>query len=78
MDKTAQPHQYSPSSSHELPMESRAKVEPGSGKHSVHTHFPKDRNCDILTRKRTGTVVPKAENLGDIMTADHKILSEGC
>ena len=30
------------SSSHELPMESRAKVEPGSGKHSVHTHFPKD------------------------------------
>ena len=29
------------SSSHELPMESRARVEPGSGKHSVYTHFPK-------------------------------------
>ena len=29
------------SSSHELPMESRAKVELGSGKHSVYTHFPK-------------------------------------
>ena len=28
-------------SSHELPMEPRAKVEPGSGKHSVHTHFPR-------------------------------------
>ena len=34
------------SSSHELPMESRAKVELGSGKHSVYTHFPKDTNCD--------------------------------
>ena len=33
------------SSSHELPLESRAKVEPGSGKHSVYTHFPKDPNC---------------------------------
>ena len=31
------------SSSHELPMESRAKVERGSGKHSVYTHFPKDQ-----------------------------------
>ena len=40
--------------SHELPMESRAKVEPGSGKHSIETHFPKDRNCDIClkTKKR--------------------------
>ena len=34
-------------SSHELPMEPRAKVEPGSGEHSVYTHFPKDPNCDI-------------------------------
>ena len=70
------------SSSHELPMESRAKVEPGSGKHSVYTHFPKDPNCDIclLTRascrRRSGTVVPTAENFGDLTTADHKILSE--
>ena len=28
-------------SSHELPVEPRAKVEPGSGKHSVYTHYPK-------------------------------------
>ena len=34
-------------SSHELPMEPRAYVEPGSGKHSVFTHFPKDPNCAI-------------------------------
>ena len=35
-------------SSHELPMEPRAKVEPGSGKHSVYSHFPKDPNCEHL------------------------------
>ena len=35
------------SSFHELPMEWRAQVEPGSGKHSACTHFPKDPNCDI-------------------------------
>ena len=33
-------------SSHQLPMESRAKVEAGSGKHGVYTHFPKDPNCE--------------------------------
>ena len=43
-------------SSHELPKESRAKVEPGSRKHSVYTHFPKDPNCDIClkTKKKRG------------------------
>ena len=73
------------SSSHELPVESRAKVEPGSGKHSVFTHFPKDPNCDICLktkitrascRRRAGTVVPRAEHFGGLTTADHKILSE--
>ena len=62
------------SSSHELPSESRAKVEPGSGKHIVFSHFPKDPNCEICMRtkitrascrRRTGTVVPRAENCGD-------------
>ena len=57
-------------SSHELPMEPRATVEPGS--HSVYTHFPKDPNCDICLktkitrascRRRAGTVVPRAEHL---------------
>ena len=72
-------------SSHELQIEPRAKVELGSGKHSVYTHFPKDPNCDICLktkitrasfRKRAGTVVPRAENFGDLITADHKVLSE--
>ena len=73
------------SSSHELPTESRAKVEPGSSKHSVYTHFPKDPNCDICLktkitrascRRRAGTVVPMAEHFGDLITANHNILSE--
>ena len=75
------------SSSNELPMEPRAKVSLGSGKHSVYTRFPKDRNCDFCLRtkitrascrRRTGTVVPKAEKFGDLITADHKVLGEGC
>ena len=57
------------------------------GKHSVHTHFPKDRNCEICKRtkitrapcrRRIGGAVPRAENFGDLITADHKVLSEGC
>ena len=85
VDKNVQPHQYSPSSSRELPMEPRAKVVPGPGKHSIKTHFPKDRNCDICLRtkitrascsRRTGTVVPRAENFGDLITAVHKVLSD--
>ena len=73
------------SSSHELPMEPRAKVVPGSGKHSVKTHFPKDPKRDICLktkitrascRRRAGAVVPRAEHFGDLITTDHKILSE--
>ena len=80
------PEQGSPDtskSSHELPTEPRAKVEPGSGKHSVY--LPKDPNCDICLktkitrascRRRADAVVPRAENFGDLITADHKVLSE--
>ena len=60
-------------------------MEPGSGKHCVYTHIPKDPNRDICLktkitrascRRRTGTVVPRAENFGDLITADHKVFSE--
>ena len=56
-------------------------------KHSVYTHFPKDRNCENCQRtkvtrapcrRRIGRVVPRAENFGDLITADHKVLSENC
>ena len=57
------------------------------GTHSVCTQFPKDRNCEICQRtnitrapcrRRIGGAVPRAENFGDLITADHKVLSEGC
>ena len=76
---------HTSSSSHDSPMEPRAYVEPGSGTHSVFTHFPKDPNCEIcfktkITRtycgRRANGVVPGAEHFGDLITADHKVLSE--
>ena len=50
-------------------------------KHSVKTHFPKDRNCGICKRtkitkapcrRRTGEAVPRGEKFGDVITAEHK------
>ena len=73
------------SSSRESSSEPRAKVVPG--KHSTCTHFPKDRICDVCwrtritrssCRRRVVTVVRRAEIFGDLITADHKILSERC
>ena len=57
------------------------------GKHSVYTHFPKERNCEICQRtkitrapcrRRIGGAVLRADNFGDLIIADHKVLSEGC
>ena len=57
------------------------------GKHSVYTHFPKDRNCEICQRtkitrdpcrRRNGGAVPLAENFRDLITTDHKVLSDIC
>ena len=61
------------SSSHELPMESREKVETGSG----HNVCLKTKITRASCRRRAGTVVPRAENFGVLTTADHKVLSEG-
>ena len=75
------------SSSHEPSLEPTAKRRVDLGKHRVYTHFPKDRNCEICQRtkitrakcrKTHGRAVPRAENVGDLITADHKVLSEGC
>ena len=53
---------------------------------SVYTHFPKDRNGEICQRtkitrsqcrRRIAGIVPGAEKFGDLITADHKILSGG-
>ena len=75
------------SSSHEASSEPTTKRREDLGKHSVYTHFPKDRNCEICKRtkmtrapcrRRNVEAVPRAENFGDLITADHKVLSENC
>ena len=75
------------SSSHEVSLEPTSKRRADLGKHSVYTHFPKDRNCEICQRtkittapcrRRIGGAVPRAENFGDLITADQKVLSEKC
>ena len=75
------------SSSHEASLEPTFKRREDLGKHSVYTHFPKDRNCDICKRtkitrapcrRRNGEAVPRAEKFGDLITADHKVLSDNC
>ena len=64
-----------------------ARIKTVSRKLSVETHFPKDRNCEICQRtkitrapcrKHTGEAVPRAEKIGDLKTADHKVLNEVC
>ena len=73
------------SSSHEVSLEPISKRSEDLGKHSVKTHFPKDRNCEICQRtkitrapcrRRNGRAVLRAENFGDLITADHKVLYE--
>ena len=73
------------SSSHEPSLQPTRSVD--LGKHSVYTHFLKDRNCEICQRtkitrapcrRRNSGAVPRSEIFGDLITADHKVLSEGC
>ena len=73
--------------SHEASLEATTKRREDLGKHSVYTHFPKDRNCEICKRtkmtrapcrRRNGEAVPRADNFGDLITADHKVLSDKC
>ena len=72
------------SSSHEPSLQPLRRMVTGTN--SIFTHFPKDRNCEIChrtkitrapCRRRIGGVVPRAENVGDSISADHKILSDG-
>ena len=73
------------SSFHEASSEPIFKRREDLGKHSVYTHSPKDRNCEICKRtkiarapcrRRNSGAVPLAENFGDLITADHKVLSD--
>ena len=59
------------SSSHEVSLEPTSKRREDLCKHSVYTHFPEDRNCEICKRtkitrapcrRRNGGTVPRADN----------------
>ena len=88
MDERVPEHRDShASSSHGLSLEPTLSRSADLGKHSVETHFPKDRNCEICKRtkitrtpcrRRNGGAVHRAENFGDLITADHKVPSKGC
>ena len=65
------------SSSHEASLEPIFKRGEDLGKHSVYTHVPKDRNCEICQRtqkitrapcrRRNGEAVPRGENFCDLV-----------
>ena len=68
-------------SSQDSDLERLTKVESQSRKHSIYTHFPKDRNCKVclktkmtraLCRRRTGEAPPRAEKFGDWVMADQR------
>ena len=74
-------------SSPKIDLEHPVEVATKSKTHSIYCHFPKDRKCDVCLRtkitsapcrRRTGEALPRAEKFGDLITADHKFLSEGC
>ena len=75
------------SSSLEASLEPTTKRREDLGKHTVYTRFPKDRNCEICKRtkitrapciRRNGEAVLRAVNFGDLVTEDHKVLSDNC
>ena len=66
--------------------ESEHPTKVATRKHRIDTHFPQNRNCQICKRinitwapcrRRTGEALPRAEKLGDLITADYKVLNEG-
>ena len=70
-----------------MSLESTFKRREDLGKHSVYTRFPQDWNYEIgkrtkITRapcrRRNGEAVPRAEKFCDLITADHKVLSDNC
>ena len=73
------------SSSHGISLEPTRSADLGI--HSVYIHSPKDRTCEICQRtkikkaprrRRIGRVVLVQKILVSLITADHKVLSEGC
>ena len=51
-DRVPERRDSHPSSSHEASLEPTFTRRADLGKHSVYTHFPKDRNCEICKRTK--------------------------
>ena len=73
--------------SHEVSLEPTSKRSEDLCKHSVYTHVPKDRNCEIckktiITRAHAEDAMAKPYlvlgGFGDLITADHKVLNDNC
>ena len=50
-------------------------------KHSIYTHFPKDRTCDVCLRNEITKIpyegsIPREQKFGDLITSDRKVLNE--
>ena len=69
--------------SHDSDSERPTKVLSKSRKHSIESHFPKDRNCEVCLRTKmtrapcrrlTGEALLRAGKFGGLITADHKVL----
>ena len=61
--------------SHETSLELTRSAD--SGKPGVYTHIPEDRNFEICQRTEITRAPCKTRN-GDLITADHKVLSDNC
>ena len=58
------------SSSHEASLEPIFKRSEDLGKHSVYTHFPKDRNCEICKRTKITRAPCRRRNGGAVLRAE--------
>ena len=75
------------SSSHKASLESITKRREDLGEHNVHIHFIQDRNARLASGPKLlgfraedakGEAMLRADNFGDLITADHKVLSDNC
>ena len=59
------------SSSHEASLEPTFKRREDLGKHSVYTHFPKDRNSEICQRTKITRAPCRRRNGGAVLRAEN-------
>ena len=58
-------------SSHEVSLDPKFKRREDLCKHSVYTHFPKDRNCEIYQRTKITRAPCRRRNGGAVLRAEN-------